>query len=420
MKLSLRIVWVVCAAVALPPYTGLAQTPAPGAARQKTGPALVPLESPQIEEAWAKVVSQNPAPDPPAAWKEKAPPEEEVKKWIGPEAARLERVAAEAQAFAAKFPRSIKAPAALDFAADAYYAAMQLGSKKAESAMALLDEQRLKDPTLPQEARLEIRSRQLKTAAEATLKAGEAEAAKITGNGSAIDQARAQKIEAAEAEARRIYLEGARQLMKEFPKAEAPYAMFLEAAGEGQDAESAALLKEIATSESTPAGVRERAAGIQRRAEALGKVLDLKFTAVDGREVDLKNLRGKVVLLDFWATWCGPCVTAMPTLQKTYEELRKANFEVIGISFDEDKARLLEFIKQKGISWPQYYDGKLWENEIGRKYGIGSIPTMWLIDKDGVLRDAHADVNLSGKVKALMDEEANAGNTEAVRKILQP
>jgi peroxiredoxin len=194
-------------------------------------------------------------------------------------------------------------------------------------------------------------------------------------------------------------------LLKEFPKSEAPYAMLVEAAGEGTTPESTALLREVSTEAAAPAGVRERAAGILRRAEALGKEFELKFTAVDGREVDLKNFRGKVVLLDFWATWCGPCVAALPTLKQTYEELQKGGLEVIGISFDQDRAKLQAFVKEKEIPWPQYFDGKYWDNEIGRKYGIASIPTMWLIDKKGVLRDAHADVNLSGKVKALLDEE---------------
>lgn len=396
MKSLLRAAFLLCA---------LLMALRTDAASTKPGSNPLPLESPQIEEEWARIVSQNPQPDPPAAWKKQTPSEDEVSKWIGPEAKRLEKVAAEARAFAEKFPRSAKVPAALDFAADALYAAIQLGSKSAEKEMSVLDDQRLKDPSLPEAMRLEIRSRQIKVAADAKLKAGESEAEKIPGTGAAAEQARAQRTEAAEAEARQVYLDGARRLMQEFPKSDAPYAMLVEAAGEGTTPDSAALLKEVSTGENTPAGVRERAAGILRRAEALGKEFELKFTALDGREVDLKNYRGKVVLLDFWATWCGPCVAALPTLKKTYEELQKGGLEVIGISFDKDRAKLEAFVKEKEISWPQYFDGKYWDNAIGRKYGIASIPTMWLIDKKGLLRDAHADVNLSGKVKALMQEE---------------
>jgi peroxiredoxin len=371
----------------------------------KPGSNPLPLEAPQIEDAWSQLVTQNPQPAPPAEWKKNTPSEEEVAKWIGPEAKRLEQVAAAARGFAEKYPRSAKAPAALDFAADALYAAIQLGSKSAEKAMTALDDQRLKDPTLPEEMRLEIRSRQIKVAADAKLKTGELDAERIPGTGAVVEQARAQRTEAAEAEARQVYLEGARQLMKEFPKSEAPYAMLVEAAGEGTTPDSAALLKEVSTGEKTPARVRARAAGILRRGETLGKELELKFTAIDGREVDLKNYRGKVILLDFWATWCGPCVAALPTLKKTYEEMQKGGLEVIGISFDQDRSKVQDFVKEKEIPWPQYFDGKYWENEIGHKYGIASIPTMWLIDKKGILRDAHADVNLSGKVKALLEEE---------------
>jgi peroxiredoxin len=350
----------------------------------------------------------SPTVEPPAEWRTKEPTEEDVKKFIGPEAERLLGVAAQARAFAAKYPKSIKAPGALDMASDAYYAAIRLGSKTAEKEIAALDEERLKDPTLPEEMRFEIRTRQVQATANAKLQEAEDEVAKSKGAGIVAEQAAAAKAEAAEKEARESYLNGARQLMKEFPKREEPFAMLIEAAGEGENPESKALLSEIANNEAAPAGVRERAKGIERRTDAIGKKFELKFTALDGREVDLAKLRGKVVLLDFWATWCGPCVAALPGVKSTYEELRKADFEIIGISFDQDKAKLEKFVKEKEMPWPQYFDGKYWDNEIGRKYGIASIPTMWLIDKEGVLRDVHADVNLSGKVKALLEGEKSA------------
>jgi thiol-disulfide isomerase/thioredoxin len=387
---------------AVAPAQPVPVAPAPGA----TTIVPAPPETPDIEAAWSKLMQQNPTVEPPAEWKSKQPSEEEVKKFVGPEAARLEEVAAQARAFALKFPRSIKVPGALEMASDALFAAMRLGSPTAEKAMAAVDAERLKLPGLEADARFEIRIRQVQMAANARLRSGEEAARKLaTAGGTSAEQPVAAAMALAETEARKLYLEGARALMADFPKREEPYAMLLESAGEGEDATSRGLLTEVATGKNTPKGVRERAEGILRRAEALGKPLELKFTALDGREVDLAKMRGKVVLIDFWATWCGPCVAALPGVKSTYEQLRQAEFEIIGISFDNDKAKLDKFVKEKEMAWPQYYDGKQWENEIGRKYGIASIPTMWLVDKNGVLRDVHADANLTEKVKALLIEE---------------
>src|SRR5271170_2946664 len=111
--------------------------------------------------------------------------------------------------------------------------------------------------------------------------------------------------------------------------------------------------------------------------------LDLKFTAVDGSQVDLANLRGKVVLIDFWATWCPPCRGEVPNVVAAYQKYHDQGFEVIGISLDQDKDALLSFTKQNGMVWPQYFDGKGWDNTVSKSFGIDSIPAMWLVDKKG-------------------------------------
>ena len=130
--------------------------------------------------------------------------------------------------------------------------------------------------------------------------------------------------------------------------------------------------------------------------------MELKFTAVDGREVDLAKLRGKVVLVDFWATWCGPCVGEIPNLVKAYEKLHDKGFEILGISFDEDKGKLEAMTKQKGMNWPQFFDGKGWKNQFGEKFGINSIPRMWLVDKKGMVVDTEGRTGLAEKVEKLL------------------
>lgn len=132
--------------------------------------------------------------------------------------------------------------------------------------------------------------------------------------------------------------------------------------------------------------------------------LDLKFTALDGTEIDLAKMRGKVVLIDFWATWCGPCVQEVPNVVEAYEDFHPKGFEIIGVSLDKDKAKLEAFIKEKGMAWPQYFDGKGWQNEISSRFGIQSIPAMWLVDKKGMLVETNAREDLEEKVEKLLAE----------------
>jgi thiol-disulfide isomerase/thioredoxin len=138
-------------------------------------------------------------------------------------------------------------------------------------------------------------------------------------------------------------------------------------------------------------------------AELKSKPLDLKFKALDGRDVDLGKLRGRVVLLDFWATWCGPCMAGIPRVAETYGKFRDKGFEVIGISLDDDEQALKRVLKAKKIPWPQFFDGRGWENAIARRFGIDGIPTMWLVNKEGMIVDTDPGEDLEDKVRKLME-----------------
>lgn len=150
--------------------------------------------------------------------------------------------------------------------------------------------------------------------------------------------------------------------------------------------------------------VESKIKSIKATADLKTKPLDLKFTAVDGREVDLAKLQGKVVLIDFWATWCGPCVAELPNVLKAYKELHPKGFEIVGISLDSDKAKLESFVKEQGMDWPQFFDGQGWKNEISSKYGINSIPAMWLVNKKGMVVSTNARGGLEEKVQKLLAE----------------
>ncbi len=153
--------------------------------------------------------------------------------------------------------------------------------------------------------------------------------------------------------------------------------------------EGQALLKQFASS--PDARLAEAARGqLERRqkmADLRTKPVDIKFTATDGQEMDLAKLRGKVVLVDFWASWCGPCITEMPVVAAAYKKFHDKGFEILGISLDQDKAAMEGALKKHGMTWPQYFDGAGWKNKISTAFGITSIPAAWLIDKKGMLRE---------------------------------
>lgn len=125
----------------------------------------------------------------------------------------------------------------------------------------------------------------------------------------------------------------------------------------------------------------------------VGDKMDFAFTDLSGREIDLSEMTDEVILVDFWATWCGPCIASMPELLKAYETFSEEGFQIIGISLDENLAELEAFISENEIPWPQYYDALGGENEIAQRYGIRQIPAAFLVGKGGRI----AAANLHGE-----------------------
>ena len=90
----------------------------------------------------------------------------------------------------------------------------------------------------------------------------------------------------------------------------------------------------------------------------VGDEMKIAFTDLNGKEIDLEKMKDKVILVDFWATWCGPCIAEMPNVTAAYETYKDKGFEVVGISLDEDKAAVVKFIADNKMPWPQFVDGK--------------------------------------------------------------
>ena len=348
-----------------------------------TAPIAMPVQAGPADAAWNDLEKAfHTPPQPPESWATNKPTREEIATFQKSQGAAAEKIADQAKDFYTKYPADPRATEARDHERELLDASVKLGHTNALARLETLEKARLDDPKTSEDDRFALRA----TAA----------------------QRKAQALAAtSEVEARASFEESARALIKEFPKRDEPYQMLLSLASDAP-AEKARAIAQSLSSTNTPEAVREAASAMLRKFDLVGKPVDIKFTAVDGREIDLAKLRGKVVLIDFWATWCGPCIRELPNVKAAYSKLNPKGFEILGISFDQKKEDLTKLVEKEQMTWPQYFDGKGWGNEFGRRFGIDGIPAMWLVDKKGNLVDLEARDGLEEKVTKLLAEEVPA------------
>ena len=120
--------------------------------------------------------------------------------------------------------------------------------------------------------------------------------------------------------------------------------------------------------------------------DLMGKTIsDFEQADPNGKMVNIKSFRGKYVLIDFWASWCGPCRGENPNVVAAYNKYKNKNFTVLGISLDKSKDAWLGAVEKDGLTWTQLSDLKFWSNAVAQQFGIQSIPQNFLIDPNGVV-----------------------------------
>ena len=129
-----------------------------------------------------------------------------------------------------------------------------------------------------------------------------------------------------------------------------------------------------------------------------------EVTTVDGQRISMDELQGKVVLIDFWATWCGPCRAALPHMKEIAKKFQGQPLVILSVSLDDDAQKWKNFIAKNEMTWLQYRDGGF-TGPIARLFDVEAIPTTFTIDADGVLQAEHVgDASIDGRIKKLIAE----------------
>lgn len=149
----------------------------------------------------------------------------------------------------------------------------------------------------------------------------------------------------------------------------------------------------------------ERAAGAVRRLESVGKKVDLEGRTIQGKPFQLSQMRGRPVVLHYWATWCGPCKQDMKRLRSLQARYQKAGLQLVGVNIDNSREKAIEFLQENSLPWTQLYEeGGLEGSPLSRQFGVQTLPTMMLIDSKGrVVRHNVREAELEDAIDELLN-----------------
>lgn len=203
-------------------------------------------------------------------------------------------------------------------------------------------------------------------------------------------------------------IEEAEQFVRDRAKDDMSAAVLLAAAHRlfHTDKEKSLAISRRIVAEYPPTENTKKAEGTIRRLEGIGKPFELSFTdAITDQPISMKNLRGKVVVIDFWATWCASCVAEMPKLKELYAQYKDQGVEFIGVNMErpgEGLNLMKAFVMENGITWPQYYEGNWWAGEFSRSWGVSPLPTTFIVDAEGNLYSTDAERKLDKLIPELI------------------
>jgi len=339
----------------------------------------------EAEKAWQEFMkASRPPGGPPPEWKGELPTPEQIEEYHRKNGLQTAIAADLARAFYEKYPNHTKAKEAREKELKLNEVSVQLGNTNRLVRLQELRESLVNSPDLPESERFRLRLMQVQQEASAK-----------------HDQGMPAVLDAMEA--------GARKLMKEFPGRTEPNNLLVQivsAAVQDGDLDRARRLATELEGSKLPEAAKNLVRAQLKRYDVVGKPFVFIALGLDGKEINLEKLRGKVVLIDYWASWCGPCMAEVPNMKRLYEEYHSQGFEIIGVNLDEDRDVLKTTVEKHGMNWLHHFDGANPDGGWAGKYGISAIPTLWLIDNQGVLRDLNAREDLEGKVKKLLVEKA--------------